>query len=226
MYSRVKTLRRANEAPVTTSCGDSEQSGTYSTHDDSEHEAETYIDRLTTSTIKQEPQSPSSDCFNTGESLSGVQSSVDSMESDQIKRAFKEQVDSLAESIPDSSTHSYSIPEMDSANSVPAVTCKTNNQETQCSFGDWQLSSGLHTTVSCGSSFLAQSNSVDVALSPIAPAYTSSQLDHRDDFVVSYCAFTKNMWLALTRQRNRSSNLRSMISISSIFEAFVQTQMT
>ncbi|KAF5399984.1 Chromo' (CHRromatin Organization MOdifier) domain protein [Paragonimus heterotremus] len=185
LYSRVKTRRRANEAPVTTSCGDSQQSGTYSTHDDSDHEAEMSIDRLTTSTIKREPQSPSSDCFNTGESLSGVQSSVDSMESDQIKRTFTEQVDSLAESIPDSVTHSYSIPEMDLANSVPAMTCKTSNQETQCSFEDWWLSSGLHTTVSCGSSFLAQSNSVDVAVSPIASVCTSPRLDHRDDFVTS-----------------------------------------
>ncbi|KAF8563091.1 hypothetical protein P879_11054 [Paragonimus westermani] len=206
LYSRVKTRRRANEPPVTTSCGDSQQSGAYSTHDDSEHEAETSIDQLTTSTIKREPQSPSSDCFNTGESLSGVQSSVDSMESDQIKRTFTEQMDSLAESIPDSITHSYSIPEVDSANSVPAVTCKTSNQETQCSFEDWRLSSGLHTIVSCESSFLAQSNSVEVALSPIVSACSSPRLDHSDDFVTSsICAMDAD-----AAQRDASTQLDNL----------------
>ncbi|KAF6778514.1 hypothetical protein AHF37_02103 [Paragonimus kellicotti] len=194
LYSRVKTRRRANEAPITTSCGDSQQSGTYSAHDDSEHEAETSIDRLTTSTIKREPQSPP------------PTSSVDSMESDQIKRTFTEQMDSLAESIPDSVTHSYSIPEMDSANSVPAMMCKTSNQETQCSFGDWQLSSGLNTTVSCGSSFLAQSSSVDVALSPIASTCTSPRLNHRDDLVTSsICAVNAN-----AAQRDASTQLDNL----------------
>ncbi|GAA36287.2 chromobox protein-related [Clonorchis sinensis] len=171
LYSRVKTRRRATEPSTTaTSSGDSITSTNNSGTEEAGQTGAQPTLPLLPYTLKREPTSPSSDCFNAGESLSGFQSTVDSTESERMKPNFSDPADDLPESVPDSMAQCYSVPEFESCPEDPAPQSKIT-RGVQCD--EPSFPSGRPLVTSCTSCVQAQPNLCDVAVSPLFSARCS-----------------------------------------------------
>ncbi|KER24331.1 hypothetical protein T265_07971 [Opisthorchis viverrini] len=184
LYSRVKTRRRATEpsTTATSSCDSITSTNNSGTEETGQTGAQPTL-TLLPYTLKREPASPSSDCFNAGESLSGFQSTVDSTESERMKPNFSDPADDLPESVPDSMAQCYSVPEFESCPEDPAPQSKIT-RGVQCD--EPSFPSGRPLVTLCTSCVQAQPNLCDMAVSPLFSARCSPVvLEPSDCFTTS-----------------------------------------
>ncbi|CAL8107814.1 unnamed protein product [Calicophoron daubneyi] len=169
LYSRVKTRRRCTESSSVVTITDRIHSISDSSRGEVKHEDDSGTGPSECS-IKHEPNSPTSDSYNTGGSPSGFQSTVDSADSDHPRPNVSEQIESLGESL-QSLSQCYSVTDL----GPPMV---SDPHDHGC------VSPVPSASVSCSSCFTLPHPTKDEALSPIifsADAKTHSKCYHTAD---------------------------------------------